>query len=62
MNADDFDLDDLEWTAEDFARARPASEVLPRHIAASLVRPRSVTSHDAVLRQDRMARGWGLAA
>jgi uncharacterized protein (DUF4415 family) len=26
------DADNPEWTAEDFARARPASEVLPRFI------------------------------
>jgi uncharacterized protein (DUF4415 family) len=33
-----FDDDNPEWTAEDFARARPASEVLPPEIAAMLVR------------------------
>lgn len=33
----DFD-DNPEWTEEDFARARPASEVLPPHIAAGLIR------------------------
>jgi len=26
------DEDDPEWTAEDFARARPAAEVLPQYI------------------------------
>lgn len=35
-----FDDDNPEWTEEDFARARPASQVLPPHIAASLVRKR----------------------
>lgn len=33
----DFD-DNPEWTEEDFARARPASEVLPAHIVAGLLR------------------------
>lgn len=36
---DDFD-DNPEWTEEDFARARPADEVLPPNIVAMLVRPR----------------------
>jgi uncharacterized protein (DUF4415 family) len=36
------DPDSREWTAKDFATARPASEVLPAEIVASLVakRPR----------------------
>ena len=33
-----FDDDNPEWTEADFARARPASEVLPPAIAAALVR------------------------
>ena len=33
----DFD-DNPEWTDEDFARARPAAEVLPPEIVAQLVR------------------------
>ncbi|MGU3315323.1 BrnA antitoxin family protein [Sphingomonas sp. M6A6_1c] len=33
----DFD-DNPEWTKEDFAKARPASEVLPPEIVAMLVR------------------------
>ena len=33
-----FDEDNPEWTEEDFARARPASEILPPHIVAMLVR------------------------
>lgn len=32
------DPDNPEWTEEDFARARPISEVLPPHIVAQLVR------------------------
>lgn len=36
---DDFD-ENPEWTEEDFANARPASEVLPPHLAAMLVRRR----------------------
>lgn len=34
----DLDDDNPEWTEEDFANARPASEVLPPEIAALLVR------------------------
>lgn len=30
--------DNPEWTDEDFAKARPASEVMPKHIAKALVR------------------------
>ncbi|MEG3083082.1 BrnA antitoxin family protein [Sphingomonas sp. PB2P12] len=33
-----------EWTGEDFARARPASEVLPPDVAAVLVRRRGPQS------------------
>ena len=35
----DFD-ENPEWTEEDFAKARPASEVLPPEVAALLVRRR----------------------
>ena len=35
-----FDDDNPEWSAADFARARPATEVLPAGIAAKLVRGR----------------------
>jgi uncharacterized protein (DUF4415 family) len=34
------DPDNPEWTEEDFARARPASEVLPPTLYAALTRPR----------------------
>lgn len=34
------DDDNPEWTDEDFARARPASEVLGHEIAAMLIRKR----------------------
>lgn len=33
----DYD-DNPEWTEEDFARARPASEVHPPHVVAALVK------------------------
>jgi len=33
-------VDNPEWTAEDFARAKPASEVLGKEAAALLVRKR----------------------
>lgn len=33
-----FDDDNPEWTEADFARARPASEILPAHIVDLLVR------------------------
>jgi uncharacterized protein (DUF4415 family) len=36
---DDFD-DNPEWTTEDFARAVPASEIMPPEVMALLVRPR----------------------
>lgn len=35
-----FDHDNPEWTDRDFARARPASEVMGAQLAALLVRPR----------------------
>lgn len=38
---DDDDFDDIpEWTDENFARARPASEIMPPEVMALLVRPR----------------------
>jgi uncharacterized protein (DUF4415 family) len=36
----DFDMNNPEWTAADFARARPAHELLGDTLAANLVRPR----------------------
>ena len=41
------DPDNPEWTEEDFARARPASEVLPRWLAKALVRPKPETHENA---------------
>jgi len=35
-----FDDDNPEWTEEDFARARPAAEVLPPEVVAAFGRPR----------------------
>ena len=33
-----FDDDNPEWTEEDFARARPASEILPPEVVAAFVK------------------------
>ena len=54
---DDYD-DNPEWTDEEIARARPASEVLPPAIAALLVRqpggrPRGSDKQQVSLRLDR---------
>lgn len=38
----DFVDDNPEWTEEDFARARPAHEVLPPEVVSALVRSRDV--------------------
>jgi hypothetical protein len=57
------DADNPEWTEEDFARARPASEILPAWAVAALTREasRSMLAM-AVNQQNRLARGWRLAA
>ncbi|MDO6414647.1 BrnA antitoxin family protein [Sphingomonas sp. BIUV-7] len=51
-----FDDDNPEWTAEDFARARPASEMFPPEIVALLVkqpgRPLGTTKEQVALRID----------
>lgn len=51
----DFD-ENPEWTEEDFARARPASEMLPPHVVADLMRrrgpQRSPTKKPVTLRLD----------
>lgn len=54
-----FDEDNPEWTEEDFARARPASE-LPPHIADAFPkskggRPKSSNKVQVALRLDRDA-------
>ena len=66
---EDFD-DNPEWTDEDIARAVPASEILPPHIAALLVRRRGAqqapTKQAVTIRLDRdvvakfraTGRGW----
>lgn len=66
---DDWD-DNPEWTEEDFAAARPASEVHPPHITALLVRRRgpqkAPTKTSVTLRLDpdvlakfkATGRGW----
>ena len=53
----DYD-DNPEWTAEDFARARPATEVHPPHVAAALVRnkggrPKGSNKEQIALRLDK---------
>ena len=52
--------DNPEWTAADFARARPASEMLPADVVAALVkskggRPRGSNKVQVALRLDRDA-------
>lgn len=52
-----FDDDNPEWTAADFARARPASQVLPAEAAAALVknkggRPKGSDKTQIALRVD----------
>lgn len=57
MEWDDSDFDENpEWTEEDFANARPASEVLPPHLARQLVRSTPVSLAMAL-----SAAGKGLA-
>ena len=53
-----FDDDNPEWTEEDFARARPLSEMHPPEIVALLVkskggRPAGSTKEQVALRIDR---------
>lgn len=53
-----FDDDNPEWTEEDFARARPAHEVLPPEVVAALTRkaggrPAGTTKDQVSLRIDR---------
>ena len=50
--------DNPEWSEEDFARARPADEVLPATVVAALVknkggRPRGSAKEQIALRVDR---------
>jgi hypothetical protein len=59
--SEDEDPDNPFWTAQDWARARPASEVLPPEILAQLVRRASPVS-DALAGQRRFATGIKLAA
>ena len=53
-----FDDENPEWTEEDFARARPAYEVLPPEVVAALTRkavgrPAGTTKDQVSLRIDR---------
>lgn len=57
------DVDNPEWTAEDFARAQSASELMPEAITRLLVRRySSVEIAEGVRAQERFARGWKFAA
>lgn len=57
------DPDNPEWTEADFARARPASAVLPVWAAEHLVRSTDeATLRLALEQQGGWARGWKLAA
>jgi uncharacterized protein (DUF4415 family) len=67
FNHPDFD-ENREWTEEDFARARPASEVHPPHVVRALVRgpQHAPTKKQVTLRLDpevidkfrATGRGW----
>jgi uncharacterized protein (DUF4415 family) len=53
-----FDDDNPEWTEEDFARARPAAEVLPAEVIAAFAkaktgRPRGSNKEQVALRIDK---------
>jgi hypothetical protein len=57
------DADNPIWTAADFAKARPASEVLPPEVVRRLIRTDGELDLSVLLhRQDRFARGWSIAA
>ena len=57
------DTDSPIWTADDFAKARPATEMLPPHLARLLVRERSAAfAIAAISQQHNWARGLRLAA
>lgn len=63
MKENPLDPDSPIWTAEDFARARPATEVLPPDLARLLVRPASQSPFASALTgQHDLARGLRLAA
>jgi hypothetical protein len=52
-----------EWTAEDFAKARPASELHSPSVLQALVREKPARGLPVALHgQDALARGWSLAA
>lgn len=56
------DADSPIWTAQDFATARPASDMLPPHLARLLVRRPPSGLKDGLALQPPWARGFGLAA
>ena len=62
MKDDPYDPDNPIWTDEDFARARPADEILPSHLARLLVRDASPGLKIGFAGQLSHARGLKLAA
>ena len=52
-----FDDDNPEWTEEDFARARPVTQMHPPHVVAALIRkpgrPAGASKEQVALRIDR---------
>lgn len=46
-----FDDDNPEWTEEDFAKARPASEMLPPEVVAAFAKPRGRPVKPAEIRK-----------
>jgi hypothetical protein len=58
----DFD-ENPEWTADEFAQARPASSIHSSKVVEALVRsPQTVTFGSAMRAQGALAHGWRLAA
>ena len=51
------DPDNPDWTDEDFARARPSSEVHPPHIVAQLVRKPATEEASAATASQKVAGG-----
>lgn len=62
MKDNPIDRDSPLWTAEDFAAARPADEILPPHLAELLIRDQPISLRQALSKQPRLARGLRLAA
>jgi uncharacterized protein (DUF4415 family) len=67
LNPERLDADNPEWTAEDFAQARPAAEVLPARLLRKVRGPQKTPTKERVtirLSRDVLARfradgpGW----